>query len=51
MWQEISVILILLATAGYVGRKVYRLFAARRRPPSPCDGCNGCPLGNKKKAL
>ena len=49
MWQEISVILIGLAAAGYAGRKIYRLFTARRRPHSPCDGCSGCPVGNKMR--
>ncbi|MDR1645341.1 MAG: hypothetical protein LBS05_05905 [Tannerellaceae bacterium] len=48
MWQEVAVILIGLATAGYVVRRIVRLIRARKRPQSPCDGCGKCPAAKRK---
>jgi hypothetical protein len=41
MWQEIAVIIIGALTLGYVGRKIYRMFAPSEND-SPCAGCPGC---------
>jgi hypothetical protein len=50
MWQEIAVILIGCATAGYLIYKIIRLItvAVGKRRHNPCDGCCGCSLKNKE---
>ncbi|MDR1920088.1 MAG: FeoB-associated Cys-rich membrane protein [Tannerellaceae bacterium] len=49
MWQEILVLLIGIATAGYLGYRLVRMLRAPKRPPSSCGGCKGCAVGNKKE--
>jgi len=46
MWQEIAIIIIAIAVVGYTGYKVIVLF---KKPISPCDKCDGCPLKEQVK--
>ncbi|MDR3268054.1 MAG: FeoB-associated Cys-rich membrane protein [Tannerella sp.] len=43
MWQEIAISIIGVVTAGYVARKLWRLFRPAKQDPF-CAGCNAhCP--------
>ena len=46
MWQEIAIILIGIAVAFYIGKKIYG-FLKHPKTASPCKECSGCTLKKK----
>lgn len=48
MWQEIVIIIIVVAAFGKAGWSIYRFFK-RPKHASPCDNCAGCQLKDVMK--
>lgn len=46
MWQEIAIILIGIAVAFYIGKKIYG-FLKHPKTASPCKECSGYTLKKK----
>lgn len=49
MWQEIAIIIIGIAVAGYVLWKIYKFVTTPRDTNNPCGGCSGCALKDQIK--